>query len=258
VKLLDLFCGAGGAAVGYHWAGFEVVGVDNKPQKHYPYEFHQADAFSYLREHGTGFDVIHASPPCQAFSSMKSMWNAKKNHEDLLTPLRPLLIATGKIYVIENVYGAPLILPVMLCGTAFHLRTADGLGELRRHRYFESSVFLGLTPPCQHNGPVIGVYDGHGRDRRRVSVPVLSKVGGNYNRRMHVGVYGSAGGSSRRDGALKFNTQARKEAMGIDWMNGNELSQAIPPAYTEWIGRRLIGIMDNSAPDGHTDSEDPE
>jgi DNA (cytosine-5)-methyltransferase 1 len=249
MKLLDLFCGAGGAAMGYHRAGFDdITGIDNRPQKHYPFQFVQADAFDYLREHGREFDVIHASPPCQAFSSMRFMWNAKRDHIDLLTPCRELLIHTGKPYVIENVYGAPLILPLMLCGTSFHLRTKDGLGELRRHRYFESSVSLGLTPPCQHNGPVIGVYGGHGRDRRRVSVPVLSKVGGNYNRRMTVEVNGHAGGFSRRDGTHKFNTEARKEAMGIDWMNGDELSQAIPPAYTEWIGKQLLQALSMPGP----------
>jgi DNA (cytosine-5)-methyltransferase 1 len=243
LRLLDLFCGAGGAAVGYHRAGYEVVGIDNQPQKHYPFEFHQADAFDYLREHGREFDVIHASPPCQAFSAMKTMWNAKADYPDLLTPCRRLLIEASLPYVIENVYGAPLILPVMLCGTSFHLRTKDGLGELRRHRYFESLLPLGLTPPCQHNGPVIGVYGGHGRDRRRTSVPVLSKVGGNYNRRVAIEVNGHAGGFSRRDGTQKFNTEARKEAMGIDWMTGDELSQAIPPAYTEWIGKQLMKAL---------------
>lgn len=227
--------------MGYHRAGFEVIGVDHKLQKHYPFTFILADALEFLRDHGQDYDVIHASPPCQAFSAMKTMWNAKKNHPDLLTPTRELLRHIGGIWVIENVYGAPLWNPIRLCGTVFRLRTADGTGELRRHRYFESSVNLGLTPPCQHNGIVIGVYGEHGRDRRRVAVPVLSKCGGNYNRRRAVD--GHAGGFSQRDGTQKFCTQARREAMGIDWMSGNELSQAIPPAYTEWIGKRLMQYL---------------
>lgn len=240
-SLLDLFSGAGGAARGYQLAGFCVLGIDIKFQKHYAgCRFHQADAFDYLRDHGHEFDVIHASPPCQAFSSMRNMWNARKDHQDLLTSIRPLLIGTGVPYVIENVYGAPLISPVMLCGTTFQLRTADGAGELRRHRYFESSVPLGLTPPCQHHGPVIGVYGGHGRDRRRRSVPVLSHSGGSEGRRRTVEIWGHAGGFSVRDGTQRFSAQARREAMGIDWMTVDELSQAIPPAYTFWIGKQLM------------------
>lgn len=226
MRLLDLFCGAGGAAMGYHRAGFEVVGVDIKPQKHYPFEFHQADAFDYLLDHGERFDVIHASPPCQAFSDLKNMWNAKE-HRDLLTPMRVNLIALGKPWIIENVPGAPIIHPLILCGTMFNLRTKDGTGELRRHRLFDSNVVWGLTPECRHYGVTIGVYGGHGRDRRRT-----------------VTVTGHCGGYSRRDGVQSFPVEKRKEAMGIDWMNGDELSQAIPPAYTEWIGKQLLKAMD--------------
>lgn len=229
-RLLDLFCGAGGAAMGYHRAGFEVVGVDIKPQPRYPFEFHQADALEFLREHGHEFDAIHASPPCQKFTALRTMPNAKE-HPDLVAPTRELLIATGKPYIIENVPGAPLDHPVVLCGSAFGLGTGDA--ELRRHRLFETNWTLGLVPPCQHysRGRAIGVYGGHGRDRRRIRPATVS-------------VTGHAGGRSVRDGTQQFSTVERAEAMGIDWMTGAELSQAIPPAYTEFIGRRLREELD--------------
>jgi DNA (cytosine-5)-methyltransferase 1 len=224
-RLLDLFCGAGGAAMGYHRAGFEVVGVDIKPQKHYPFEFHQGDAMTWPLD---GFDVIHASPPCQAFTALKTMWNAKE-HEDLLTPTRLRLIQSGKPYIIENVPGAPIKTPMILCGTMFGLKTDDGRGELRRHRLFDLNWFVGLTPECNHAGPVIGVYGGHGRDRRRT-----------------VTVTGHCGGYSRRDGIKLFPIKQRSEAMGIDWMTGDPLSQAIPPAYTEFIGKHLMEYLNGN------------
>ncbi len=208
--------------MGYHRAGFEVVGVDNKPQPHYPFEFHQADALEYPLD---GFDVIHASPPCQAHSDLKHMWNAKK-HKDYLPETRFMLISSDIPYVIENVRGAPLIDPIILCGTMFELQTADGDAELWRHRLFESNMDLIVPSPCNHRklSKVIGVYGGHGRDGRRVVI----------------GVHGNSGGSSKRDGTQGFSVAKRKEAMGIDWMNGQELSQSIPPAYTEHIGKQLI------------------
>ena len=212
LRLLDLFCGAGGAAMGYHQAGFEVVGVDIKPQKHYPFEFHCADAFAFLEKHGHEFDVIHASPPCQGFSDLKDMHNAKP-HIDLLTPIRKALLALSKPYVIENVEGAPMHRYIVLCGTMFRLGTEQA--ELRRHRRFETSPYIAPVEPCRHGRKkrVIGVYGGHGRDRRRTV------------------------------NTQDFSTDERREAMGIDWMNGQELSQAIPPAYTEWIGQRLMAIL---------------
>lgn len=225
MKLLDLFCGAGGAAMGYHQAGFEVVGVDIKPQPKYPFEFHQGDALEFCLEHSHEFNVIHASPPCQAHTCLKTMWNAKK-HEDMIPATRTLLHEISKPFVIENVPGAPMAKykTIMLCGPMFKLQTKDGTGELRRHRLFESNVFLGLTPNCNHgNRSVIGVYGGHGRDRRRT-----------------VTVTGHCGGYSRRDGLQFFPLKQRQEAMGIDWMIGDELSQAIPPAYSFWIGQQLM------------------
>lgn len=232
-KLLDLFCGGGGCAAGYTRAGFRCVGVDISPQKNYPYEFHQADALEYLREHGHEFDAIHASPPCQAFSALRTMPNAKK-HISLVEPIRDLLIASGKQYVIENVPGAPLINPVMLCGTMFNLGCADG--ELRRHRLFECSFYV-LAPECRHGqavGQVIGAYGGGGGDARKAKRPAT------------VGVWGKSGGFSVRDGVQQYSTDERREAMGIDWMTGKELSQAIPPAYTKFIGEYLMAKLTTS------------
>jgi len=217
VRLLDTFCKAGGAGKGYHRAGFEVVGVDIEPQPHYPFEFIQADALEFIAEHGREFDVIHASPPCQVHSVMTKRWGPGMvdTHADLIPATRAALQATGKPYIIENVEGArsELIRPVMLCGTMFGLELDNG-AQLRRHRYFECCGFEpGLTPSCRHTG------------------------------QQSVLVCGHAGGRARRDGLTMHNTDDRREVMGIDWMTGAELSQAIPPAYTEWIGRRLLELV---------------
>lgn len=200
--------------MGLHQAGFDVTGVDIEPQSRYPFLFVQADALEYPLE---GYDFIWASPPCQGFTSLNQMWNAKK-HADLLTPTRDRLLAAGSSFVIENVPGAPLNPgSATLCGTMFDLKSSSG-AELRRHRHFESS-FPMLTPPCKHSrGRVIGVYGGHGRDRRR-----------NTN-------------------TQNFSTAERREAMGIDWMTGNELSQAIPPAYSKYIGEFAIKAVMTQSP----------
>jgi len=227
-KLLDLFSGAGGATKGYQKAGFYVVGVDIKPQPHYcGDEFYQADALTFPLE---GFDAYHASPPCQKFSTMTNgRWQDRlSNHPDLIIPTRERLKATRKPYVIENVEGAAkyLINPIKLCGTMFGLQTKEG-NQLRRHRYFECSNFFIITMSCNHNkGSAIGVYGGGQHPLRRKPATI--------------GVWGHAGGSSNRDGLIQFGTDARREAMGIDWMSGKELSEAIPPAYTEYIGKYLI------------------
>lgn len=216
--LLDLFCGAGGAAMGYHRAGFDVIGVDVKPQPQYPFEFVQSDALRFLSGVTRNWcDAVHASPPCQAYSAMKTNWNARSDHPDLLPETRELLEITGLPYVIENVPGAPMAPQVMLCGSAFGLGTGEY--QLRRHRWFELSDGLWMmSPPCQHDGPVIGVYGDHGRDRRR------TEGFGRY-----------------------FTLDERKEAMGIDWMKRGELDQAIPPAYTEYIGRQLLEQLEVAA-----------
>lgn len=212
-RLLDLFCCQGGAAMGYHRAGFDVVGVDIEPQPRYPFEFVQADALEYLVDNWRNFDAVHASPPCQAYSDMKSAPNARAGHPQLIEPTRTRLAATGLPWVMENVEGAPLANPVTLCGSMF------GLGvpgyQLRRHRLFEASTgVLIRTPECAHSGAVIGVYGGHVRSR-----------------------------SDYRGGA-DFAGQDRpalgRQAMGIGWMTMDGLSQAIPPAYTEFIGTQLL------------------
>lgn len=216
-RLLDLFCCAGGAGMGYHRAGFEVVGVDIDPQKNYPFEFHQADALEFLAEHGHEFDAIHASPPCQAYSAMKHMPDAK-THPELIEPTRDALVATGKPFVIENVVGAPLEASIVLCGSMFGLGAAGF--SLQRHRQFESNVALLLPGSCSHQGPTIGVYGGHVRCR-----------------------------SSKywRESGADFPGMDKKalanEAMGIDWMTMNQLSEAIPPAYTELIGKQLLAAL---------------
>lgn len=224
-RLLDLFCGAGGAAMGYSRAGFDVVGVDIKPQPRYPFEFHQGDALEYCAAHGHEFDAIHASPPCQ-FGTVLRALHADRNYHNFIPDTRAALLATGKPWVIENVEGAKkhLINPTMLCGTMFGLGT-DG-AELWRHRLFELSGFFVLTPTCNHwASKVIGVYGGHGRDRRVITV------------------VGHTGGRSTRQATNGFSKHQRNEAMGIDWMTQASLSLAIPPAYTEYIGRFLMEAL---------------
>jgi len=233
-KLLDLFCCAGGASMGYYRAGFDVTGVDIKPQPHYPFKFIQADA---LEVDLSGYDAYHASPPCQRYSAMtKGRWQDRvETHPDLIVPIRERLMATGKPYVIENVAGAKhyLINPVLLCGTMFGLETKYH-NQLRRHRYFEMPWYNALTPPCAHGkSSSIGVYGGGQNPARK--------------RPVTIGVWGHAGGTSNRDGLIQFGTQDRKDAMGIDWMVGGELSEAIPPAYTEFIGKQLMKtVLENS------------
>lgn len=219
-RLLDLFCGAGGAAVGYYRAGFDVVGVDINPQPRYPFEFHQADALDVLRAivadgWTTPFDVIHASPPCQAHSKARAIRG--RSHPELIEPTRELLRPVGVPYVIENVEGAPLRRDIMLCGTMFSGLGVPGRGELRRHRIFEVEGFPPpfLMSPCSHHLRSIGVYGHTGHKTNRG--PGVSKSGNH--------------------GWLKPDWE---QAMGIDWMSRDELAQAIPPAFTEHIGLFLI------------------
>lgn len=216
-RLLDLFCCAGGAGMGYHRAGFDVVGVDIDPQPRYPFEFHQADALEFLAERGHEFDAIHASPPCQLYSVANNI-HGNDDHPDLLPPTRDALLALGKPWIIENVPGAPMENYVTLCGLAF------GLG-VKRHRQFETSFFVWNVPECPpgHPGDWVSVF-GH-TVLERGHVIGKAKGGGNTIKRKHLGI-------------------ARgREAMGIDWMNRGELSEAIPPAYTEWLGRQLLDSL---------------
>lgn len=204
LTLLDLYCGAGGAAMGYHRAGFRVVGVDVKPQPRYPFEFVQGDAIEYATERGERFDAIHASPPCQRYSEATKKEH-RGNHPDLIHATQITLRGIGRPFVIENVAGARsrLIEPVMLCGSMFGLRC-------QRHRYFETwPTSFRPGPPrsyCDHSTP-----------------PLLVTT---------------AGANSRRRGRFKSVKHAM-DAYGIDWMIGRELAEAIPPAYTEFLGRLL-------------------
>ncbi len=214
--------------MGYYRAGFEVEGVDNKPQPHYPFKFYQADALEFPLE---GYDAYHASPPCQAYSRLRHLpWLKHKTYPALIENTRELLVATGKPWVIENVADAPLGREygyIMLCGWSL-----AGL-PLYRHRLFESNIGM-LAPPHQKHPSVI--YPG-------------GKLGSRYHQTDEVtGVFGFTKGVQRsygtfvsvvgHDGTRDF--PKAKEAMGIDWMNKQELTQAIPPAYTEHIGKYLM------------------
>jgi len=207
-RLLDLCCKAGGASVGYARAGFEVVGVDIEPQPRYPFEFHQTDALTFPLD---GFDVVHVSPPCQGYSSATAcVVGAKEKHPLLIPAFRNRLQVSGLPYVIENVERAKRDMqsPILLCGEMFGLRTY-------RHRLFESNVPL-LVPD------------------HPVHVLRAAKMG----RLPQCGEYWSiAGHIPRAD-------RAQREALGIDWMKTqDEVSNAIPPVYTEWIGLQLIQAL---------------
>jgi len=157
VVLLDLFCGAGGAAMGYSRAGFEIVGVDVQPQMHYPFEFHQADAMEFLFKYGKEFDVIHASPPCQKYTGLNSVNLFRRGsvplHPDLISLVRRSLIGAGRPWLIENVKNSPLLTGIILCGASM------GLRNVQRHRHFESSMLL-FAPKCVHRkeSVIYGVY----------------------------------------------------------------------------------------------------
>ncbi len=203
-RLLDLFCGAGGASMGYHRAGFDVEGVDIKPQPHYPFKFYQADALEFPLE---GYDAYHASPPCQLFSTAYSMniSQGKGKAINLIPQTRTLLLETTKPYIIENIPRAPIRKDLLLCGTMF------GLGVFR-HRKFEINGFEALgIPHTKHNGKI-----GDGK------YYCITQNGWDY-------VY-----------LQEYNLEKWGEAMGIDWhINKRMLAEAIPPAYTEYAGKQL-------------------
>lgn len=200
--------GGGGGSVGYYLAGFEVVGVDIKKQKRYPYEFIQKDALEVFEDKDflASFDVIAASPPCQTHSSTKHLRNAQgkgTDKVDLIPQTREALVASGKPYIIENVPGAPLIDPVQCCGSSWGLK-------VRRHRLFESNVKL-VGSICKHKE--------QGRP---------------------VGVYGSMRDEIPGGGHTAKTIEQAREAMGIDWMIWGELVEAIPPMYTWFLGTQVM------------------
>jgi len=213
-KLLDLYCGAGGAAKGYQRAGFYVVGVDSSPQPNYcGDEFILADSLGIDL---SGYNAFHASPPCQAHSTIakqnRSIRPDRYNHPDLIAATRGRLVSTCKPYLIENVPGAPLLDPVLVCGSFFGL-------DIRRHRLFESNIALFGTPCCHYwQRPRF-----RSLDRRKSTLSTVIGVHG------HTNYTGEA--------------ELREVAMGIDWMTSAELVQAIPPAYTEFLGNQLIKFV---------------
>ena len=222
-RLLDLFCGAGGCARGYADAGFEVVGVDIAPQPHYPYTFIQADALAFLDTADLSeFDAIHASPPCQGYSRSLSLAriHGTKEHPLLIGEVRKRLEATGKPWVIENVEGADLPDAVELCGSMFGL-------PIRRHRWFSSSEMIFAPGPCQHTK---GFYN-----------PIGGKIRGYGTLASGKTYQDNRGATRKREGYYKL--AIGHSAMGINWMSLNELSQAIPPAYTRWIGEQLMDVL---------------
>jgi len=199
-KLLDLFCGAGGASMGYYRAGFEVEGVDIKPQPHYPFEFHQADALEFPLE---GYDAYHASPPCQLWSKSAKQWRKQgKVYPDYITPIRWRFFEIHCLYVIENVKEAPLIQPMILNGADFGI-------NIHRKRAFETNFHIPFNLNCQSKRPLK-------MGRSPADGDVVQPVG-------HFAGVG----------------YVAKE-MGLDGLTQGELSQAIPPAYTEYIGKYLL------------------
>ncbi len=213
-RLLDLFCGAGGAGMGYHRAGFEVVGVDINAQPSYPFEFHRANALTFSLD---GFDAVHASPTCKGNTALRHVARSRfpslfDPHPDQIRPILERLSGLSVPWVIENVPGADLPDAITLCGSMFLLR-------VRRHRLFASNVAL-VPPPCRHaeQGQVLGVYGNGGADSGRA---------------------GRGGG-----GGIKVAGAEAAAALGIDWtVRQPELAQAIPPAYTEWIGQQLLAVL---------------
>lgn len=215
-RILDLFCGAGGAAVGYARAGFDVVGVDIEPQPRYPFEFWNEDAIALLGGgvpryyDGSPFDAVHASPPCQFATAYRHRKGVAVDAPNLIPATREGLAATGLPYVIENVEPARPWLrdPIRLCGSSFGL-------DVRRHRLFESNVSL-IARGCDHGWQTARFA--HATNRT------------NLRRTVEVGVW-------------RIPLDVQQQAMGVDWMTLPELSQAIPPAYCEFIGGQLLAAL---------------
>ena len=223
-RCLDLFCCAGGAAVGLHRAGFNIVGVDREPQPRYPFPFVQGDA---LAQDLSGFDFVWASPPCQAYCALNTMPNLRE-HKKLIPAVRDKLQEWGGPYIIENVEGAKreLIDPVMLCGSMFSLESHGY--QVRRHRYFESNVDICVSMTCSHGPRTMGIYGAKIRDiakeKRHYAKPKET-------RGKPVGVV--------------LPQSWGFEAMQVPWMNIKEASQCIPPAYSEYLGRQVMRWLDS-------------
>jgi DNA (cytosine-5)-methyltransferase 1 len=207
MKLLDLYCGGGGASDGYVRAGFTVTGVDIVSQRYYPYPFIQMNALDvdFFRE----FDVIHASPPCQAFTAYKRREGWVKDSADLIDETRLLLESTGLPYVIENIPNAPLVNPVQLCGSSFGL-------DVRRHRIFESNLDL-VGKPCDHKWQTPRFAPASNRTNLRSTVEI---------------------------GVGRIPMEIQLQAMGFDRpISRRSLTEALPPAYTEWLGTQILSEL---------------
>jgi DNA (cytosine-5)-methyltransferase 1 len=213
-KLLDLFCCAGGAGIGYSRAGFDVVGVDIKPQPNYPLPFIQADVLDLGHGFISLFDAIHASPPCQSYSDLAKRNGNADAWPRLIDPVREMLIRSGVPYIIENVEGAPLHHPVMLCGTMF-----KGLRVIR-HRLFE--VNFPVLTPKHGKHPKVHTFD---------------------KRKSHYGKTNDMRDFVQVTGGGNCTIAAARDAMKISWMTKGELNEAIPPAYTQFIGKQLIEYL---------------
>lgn len=210
-RLLDLFCCAGGAGIGYSQVGFEVVGVDIKPQRNYPLPFILADALALDPKFIALFDAVHASPPCQAYSDLAKRNGNADEWPRLIEPIRDMLVRSGLPYVIENVSGAPLFKPVVLCGTMFP--------DLRvlRHRLFEAN--FEIVPPPHKSHPKVHTFD---------------------RRKSHFGKTDEWKDFVQVTGGGNCTLAAAREAMGIDWMTKTEINESIPPAYTRFVGQQLL------------------
>lgn len=221
MRLLDLFCCEGGAAKGYAEAGFEVVGVDLEPKyaKRYPYEFINKNALDFIVDYHHNFDAIHASPPCQAYSITKNGHN--KQHPALIEEVRERLKATGLPYVIENVVGAPLENPKLLCGRMFNLSAIDDDGTplvMDRHRLFETNWNLIVPEHPKHDKAQVGGSYGGAR-RNKLEAKTIRK------------------------GGYVPSKAIQEKLLGINWMTQYGLFQSIPPAYTYYIGKQLKEIV---------------
>jgi len=209
LRVLDLCSGAGGAAVGYYRAGFEVVGVDLAPQPNYPFTFHQGDAIGFVRAHGADFDLIHASWPCQHHTALTKGTNQGREYPDLIPAGRLAMLATGRPFVIENVQGSSVRRDLTLCGETFGL-------SVIRHRYFEIEGFPTLQMPhLRHRGRVAGMRHGQ------------------WYEGPYFAFYGEGGG--------KGTVRQWQQAMGIDWTDvRREIAEAVPPAYTQHIAEQFL------------------
>lgn len=226
-RALDLFCGGGGATRGLQMAGFHVTGIDIKRQPRYCGDaFIQGDATAPPVDL-TGFDFIWASPPCQAYCALKVMPNARR-HPELIAPMRDMLRNRGIPWVIENVYGSRLRAPLTLCGSMFGLGS-NGF-QLRRHRYFESSCPIRQTMRCEHAPLTLGVYG--------------AKVRNIAQEKRH---YSQDKATRGQPVEVVLPHRFAFEAMQIDWMNMDELSESIPPAYAEFIGAQALSAIDRKA-----------